>query len=157
LKEGVAAACVWRARRRARLWLLQELQLQEVAAAEPQLQDTTAAAAAARLRRPRAVPARRPGRRPLKEGVAAACVRRARRRARLWLLQELQLQEVAAAAACVWRARRRARLWLLQELQLQEVAVAVAVAVVSTLAVFPAEGEPSAGTTPKVTRTLHAL
>ena len=35
--------------------------------------------------------------------------------------------------------------------------VAVAVAVVSTLAVFPAEGEPSAGTTPKVTRTLHAL
>ena len=251
LKEGVAAACVWRARRRARLWLLQELQLQEVAAAEPQLQETTAAAAAARLRRPRAVPARRPGRRPLEGCVAAAWVWRSRRRARLWLLHELQLQdvaaadqqlqevaaelqlqevaaadqqqlqdaaagsagcrghvpepserhrpplavalvavavavavvsilhssgceglqelqlqevaaelqlqEVAAAAACVWRARRRARLWLLQELQLQEVAVAVAVAVVSTLAVFPAEGEPSAGTTPKVTRTLHAL
>ena len=42
LKEGVAAACVWRARRRARLWLLHELQLQEVAAAEQQLQEVAA-------------------------------------------------------------------------------------------------------------------
>ena len=109
-KDATAAAAAARLRR--------PRTVPAAAAAAPLVsyQETTAAAAAARLRRPRAVPARRPGRRPLEGCVAAAWVWRSRRRARLWLLHELQLQDVAAADQQLQEVAA--------ELQLQEVAAA---------------------------------